>query len=277
MSLLIRTMSGSLAVMVLCATLGAAQGRAENMAQGQQWRQPRFQPAANVIGAANQLNIMQRGMNMQVRNPGLQSGNIHEPFDGVLTARKIRRAVDDAVLFLRCQQAPDGSMEEYHRFGGGTALGALAMLASGADPESDDSVRRALEWLMKQDMNETYVRAIRANVWEYALRKCPYEERYRKALKADYEWLMKALGDKEGWRYQMGSPDWDNSVTQYGVLGSWEAVQAGFSVPSDSLEAVATWLLRTQDPDGGGGSTIPLMVPRVICRTTGAAAPPFAP
>ena len=30
------------------------------------------------------------------------------------------------------------------------------------------------------------------------------------ALKKDYDWLIKALGDKEGWRYQMNSTDREN-------------------------------------------------------------------
>ena len=45
----------------------------------------------------------------------------------------------------------------------------------------------------------------------------------------------------------------DTSMTQYGVLSSWEATQAGFTVPIESIEGVATWLLRTQDPSGGFG------------------------
>ena len=36
-------------------------------------------------------------------------------------------------------------------------------------------------------MNNTYVRGIRANVWEYALRKVPYDTGIRAALKADVD------------------------------------------------------------------------------------------
>ena len=42
-------------------------------------------------------------------------------------------------------------------------------------------------------------------------------------------------------------------MTQYGVLSSWEAMQAGFDVPMESIEKVMNWLLHTQDPSGGFG------------------------
>ena len=53
-----------------------------------------------------------------------------------------------------------------------------------------------------------------------------------------------------GWGYfheEIG----DTSMTQYGVLSAWEANKAGFEVPIGSIERVATWLLKTQDPSGG--------------------------
>src|SRR4029078_11993900 len=87
----------------------------------------------------------------------------------------------------------------------------------------DDQLKKALGFLAKLEPNNTYVRGVRANVWEYALRKTPEEKSYSKLLMADYDWLIKALGEKEGWRYQMESTDWDNSCTQYGVLGVWAA------------------------------------------------------
>ena len=42
-------------------------------------------------------------------------------------------------------------------------------------------------------------------------------------------------------------------MTQYGVLSSWEATQAGFHVPLESIESVSEWLLHTQDPSGAFG------------------------
>ena len=38
---------------------------------------------------------------------------VHEPFSEPITARKIRTAIDDAVMFLRSQQRPDGSVTSF--------------------------------------------------------------------------------------------------------------------------------------------------------------------
>ncbi|MCH7729161.1 MAG: hypothetical protein IH991_22170, partial [Planctomycetes bacterium] len=183
------------------------------------------------------------------------SGALHEPFVEPMTAEKIRVAIDDAVLSLRNRQAADGSIEEGGTQGGGTALAALAMLAAGANPASDEQLQKALSWLSKIEPNNTYVRGIRANVWEYALRKAPYNEKYRAMLKTDFEWLMKALGDKRGWRYTIASRDWDNSCTQYGVLGVWAAARAGFEPGEKFWQKLSKHFRDCQNADGGWGYT----------------------
>src|SRR5262245_44094572 len=150
----------------------------------------------------------------------------HQPFKPPVTAAKIRTAIDDAVTHLRSHQAANGSILD-NGDGGYTALATLTLLAAGAEPASDHQLTKALDLLAKLEPNNTYVRGVRANVWEYALRKAPGDKKYTALLKGDYEWLIKALGEKEGWRYQMESTDWDNSCTQYGVLGVWAAARAG--------------------------------------------------
>jgi hypothetical protein len=194
------------------------------------------------------------------RTPGFaQNGRVgafHEPFEGPLTAAKVQRAVDDAVRYFRAHQAPDGAIAEGgYAQGGYTSLAALTLLAAGASPETDDGLRKALNWLAGVEVDNTYVRAIRANVWEYALRKAPYDTRLRDALRKDYDWLVKALGDKEGWRYSMGSTDWDNSVTQYGVLGVWAAARAGIEPGDEFWVRMSRHFRKVQNPDGGWGYT----------------------
>ena len=174
---------------------------------------------------------------------------IHEPYAPPMTAAKIRIAIDDAVFYLRSLQSPDGLIVDE----GTTTLATLTFLAAGADPAADDGLRKSLDWLAKQKPNNTYIRGLRANVWEYALRKVPDEAQFKKLLKEDYDWLLAALGDREGWRYDMGSKDWDNSCTQYGVLGVWAAARAGFE-PGDKFWTTLSKHFRTrQNPDGGWG------------------------
>jgi len=191
----------------------------------------------------------------QLRAPHARS--VHEPFSGPITAKKIRTAIDDAIMFLRSQQRTDGSITLGSHPEGGTALAALTMLASGAHPATDDQLKRALDWLAKTEPDNVYVRGIRANVWEYALRKVPYDKRIRELLKVDYDWLLQALGDKQAWRYNMASRnnkgDWDNSCTQYGVLGLWAAARAGFDPGEKFWLTMSKHFRSCQNEDGGWG------------------------
>jgi hypothetical protein len=74
---------------------------------------------------------------------------LHKAFRPPITARKIRIAIDDAVLHLRTQQQENGSISDYDNSGGGTALAALAMLAAGVDPVSDKQLQKALDFLSR--------------------------------------------------------------------------------------------------------------------------------
>jgi len=176
--------------------------------------------------------------------------------DRELTAARIRAAIDDAVMYLRGCQMADGSIQGNDGY---TVLAALAMLAAGGDPASDQPLAKALEWLSGREPDNTYIRGIRANVWEYALRKVPYDRKIRDALKADFDWLLKAM-NAEGWRYTSTSTDWDNSCTQYGVLGIWAAARGGLDPGEEFWTKCSAHFRKTQRPDGGwsyttGGST----------------------
>jgi hypothetical protein len=206
-----------------------------------------------------------RAQEPQVRNqargfgrPAAQRGAaIHEPFTPPITAAKIRTAIDDAVFYLRTQQGDDGSV---HGDDGMTSLTALTLLAAGADPAADDGLKKMLDWLGKRKPNNTYIRGVRANVWEYALRKLPDDARLKALLKEDFEWLLGAKGNRPGWRYTKESTDWDNSCTQYGVLGVWAAARAGHDPGDKFWVSLSKHFRDTQGADGGwsyttGGST----------------------
>jgi hypothetical protein len=216
----------------------------------------------------NQIDNVQRGNLNGWNNRGLNNlGNLGsfrggqapaemKGFDGVLTAAKVATAIDDAVLFLKRAQQPDGGIgERSYARGGPTGLAALAMLAAGVHPVSDPQLARALEWLGKLETNNTYVVGIRANVWEYALRKQPDNETWRKALWRDAEWLLSAMNEHGAWRYNQNSRDFDNSCSQYGVLGLWAAARAGFDPGDGFWDKVSNHFRKVQNEDGGWGYT----------------------
>lgn len=179
---------------------------------------------------------------------------VHQPYRGPLTARSIRTAIEDAVTFLRNNQQANGSiLDNRVPQGGATSLAALTMLAAGANPSSDKHLQMALDWLASIEPNNTYVRGIRANVWEYALRKVPFEEKYKRLLKQDFDWLMAAQNGTPGWRYSFASQGWDNSCTQYGVLGVWAASRAGFDPGDKFWQQMSQHFRGCQNVDGGWG------------------------
>ena len=232
---------------------------AENQIPNIDLQQQQVQPVQvrNNMGR-NLQQVPRNGVqNMQVANRAVSvssqlAGERH------MTASEVRKAVDRAIAFLHSCQAEDGSIHEgtvHYSQGAGTVMSALAMLASGADPVSDLPLHRALEWLKKNPQENTYFRAVRANVWQYALRKSPEDAELRAALEDDYKWLMKALGKKEGWRYLKTSSDWDNSVTQYGVLGVWAACRAGFDPGNGFWHRMSKHFRDKQNDDGGWSYT----------------------
>src|SRR5262245_60607120 len=229
-----RLLSLSLVALAVCGGLIAQEPPARNRVQNFGDQTPRFG-----------RNVAQRG------------AVIHEPFTPPITAAKIRTAIDDAVYYLRTQQGADGSVSGDE---GSTSLTALTLLAAGADPAADDGVKKMIDWLGQRKPNNTYVRGVRANVWEYTLRKLPDDAQLKALLKEDFAWLLAAKGDRPGWRYTMESRDWDNSCTQYGVLGVWAATRAGHDPGDRFWVSLSKHFRDTQGEDGGwsyttGGST----------------------
>jgi hypothetical protein len=75
---------------------------------------------------------------------------------------------------------------------------------------------------------------------------------YRNEVEYYLDMLSKRQKDHGGWGYdEFGTGD--TSQTQYGTFGYWQAIQKGYRPDRSSVEGVADWLLRTQDPDGCWG------------------------
>lgn len=84
-----------------------------------------------------------------------------------------------------------------------------------------------------------------------------------KVYRKEIDWYLNLLQDRQkphgGWGYDGNSPEGsildtgDTSQTQYAALGYWSAYRNGLRIDSKSLEGMADWLVRTQDPTGCWG------------------------
>lgn len=187
-----------------------------------------------------------------------------------VTAEAVDSAIAGGVNYLLKQRNSAGHWEADDRdnlyWAGDTGLALLALLYAGQDPREPE-IKRALDWLSEQPLKATYTYGVRAHV--LALAGKPYHKR----LQADLDWLVKACwprGSRRpgGYDYMSasehggGSGRFDNSNTQFGVLGVWMATEAGLG--RSGLEhywrlVEDHWTL-TQRPDGGwtysdGGSS----------------------
>lgn len=160
---------------------------------------------------------------------------------------EVRAAVAKAVKFLESDEANDTRI-------GARALVGLVLLKYGAPADhpkivaAAEAIVRAVADKEATDIkNDLYSTGL-AIIFLVTLDPSKYHNEIILLLKS-YEVRQKPHG---GWGY----PDretGDTSMTQYAVLSAWEAAQAGFRMSQTSLENVAIWLLKTQDPSGGFG------------------------
>lgn len=163
---------------------------------------------------------------------------------------EVKASVAQALKFLETEDADD------HRVGA-RALVGLVLVKRGFRPdhpriiEAVSAIRKALG-----DRDPTKVDFGEKGVYHAGLVAMFLVAHDYGTHRADIECVLKHLQlvqkDHGGWGYPQ-LPTGDTSMTQYGVLSAWEATQAGFRVPPESIERVATWLLRTQDPSGAFG------------------------
>ncbi|MBI5864606.1 MAG: DUF4159 domain-containing protein [Planctomycetes bacterium] len=179
-----------------------------------------------------------------------------------LNAQTVNSAVSRAVEWIKSQRKDAGHWEPADAPGdrywaGDTALATLALLYANEDARESD-MAKSLEWLAAQPVTATYVYALRAHVLALAP-----GEKYRKRLESDLDWLLDSpnppasgLGGAfsyESLKNVQASPMYDNSNSQFGVLGVWMATEAG--ARSEKLtnfwRLVEQHWLNQQNADGG--------------------------
>lgn len=163
---------------------------------------------------------------------------------------EVKQAIDQAIEYLRT--ADDGRL-------GAKSLVGLAFLKAGVDP-SDPKIQDALNVVrgatkvgaegFHHDIYSTGV----AIMFLAALDP----SKYRPEIEVLAHSLHLRVKKPGSWGYPADNmthgKTCDTSMTQYGVLGLWEASDlAGVSTPAKVWDRVAFWLITTQAPDGAWG------------------------
>ena len=149
------------------------------------------------------------------------------------------------------------STDEGNR-GGADALCVYALLQCGLSIKDDrldihqdvmKDLLRALATIPMEKHIQVYGRGLRASALALLDRKDD-----RKYLAADTEWLMKHAVNgayNYGDVAAPGVDDWDNSNSQYGLLGVWAAAETGLDIPTHYWQAVKKHWIDCQGADGG--------------------------
>ena len=182
--------------------------------------------------------------------------------------RLIVQDIRKGVSFLLSQEKPHilwerkkSSVPYMNDIGGKTALVTEALL----DVEQTLHMRRlnifkpamkqAIHFLVKHFFPTTYYASFSAN----ALALLPHRAAYRAALLRDARFLLESIRRDGGYTYAWGPPAikkafgeatvgqiWDNSNTQYGVLGVWACAHYGIGIPQRYWEVAASHWRRKQ-------------------------------
>ena len=171
----------------------------------------------------------------------------------------IQSAVDKARDYLLTQQRDDGSWEAMRsadKRAGATALVLLALANAGV-PAQQPAMRQALDWLRRQEPDETYSVSLQTMILAMVS-----PEADRAILQRNVEWLELAQvkqGPGSGsWSYAQsrGVGMGDNSNSQFALLALHEAARAGIRVDDKTWVRSQQYWVACHNADGSWGYTL---------------------
>jgi hypothetical protein len=179
------------------------------------------------------------------------------------------KAIKAAINWLANVQEEDGHWDT-RKFGakqdydvGGTGLALLCFYGWGESHtrgEHKDSVRKALDWLLKQQDEEGYLGGWKGNMYSHAIATIALCEAYgvtkdaklkEPAERAIAFTLRAQSKSRGGWRYHPGE-DADTSVTGWQYMALHSARMAGLGVPEEPFVRVRKYLDRIGGGKHGG-------------------------
>ncbi|MCA9078719.1 MAG: DUF4159 domain-containing protein [Planctomycetaceae bacterium] len=171
----------------------------------------------------------------------------------------VKRAIERAQEYLIAEQLPNGSWT--NRWVGANSLTVLALTSSGLDGDHP-TVKAGLEYLRGAELrDDTY--EISLTIMAFASVNKGKADLGRISRLATR--LEESQSSDGGWHYSAGET-WDNSCTQYAILGLREAAHAGYPVQRSTWRKARDHWLRHQvgsrdSVTGAGWSYLPGRAP----------------
>jgi hypothetical protein len=142
--------------------------------------------------------------------------------------------------------------EQSSQWGGLTSIATFALLEAGEETK-DPRIAKATSFLQAGNITGTYALGLHAQVWN-SMPVIAQKEFHASVVK-DAGILLKGLrqtGEARGlYHYTPDDAGWDNSCSQFGVLGMWACSQLGYEVPNKYWKDVEDAWIRHQDKSGG--------------------------
>ncbi|NNM86131.1 MAG: DUF4159 domain-containing protein [Phycisphaerales bacterium] len=191
---------------------------------------------------------------------------------GQVSSKQVIAAIDKAVDYLLKQDLPQKHwergvlgpwQEKMPQFLGESALVTEALLdvQQSLHLQKLDifsgKMKSAIEFLLNNHNNTTYSTSFQAN----AIALLPKKPQYRATMAWDYDYLLHSLHYNGAYSYGWGTPFttktmplksnfWDNSNSQYGILGMWAVADYGIGVPQLYWQLTADHWRKTQHANG---------------------------
>ena len=170
---------------------------------------------------------------------------------------QIANAIERAADWLIRQQNPDGTWQAAMRTDetvvGATSLVVLA-LANAGIPADDPAMRKALDWIRRQEPTDTYSVSLQTQALAMLSPEADLP-----ILERNVRWFEKAQSDNGrvpgAWSYGVGRGGGDNSNSQFAVLGLHEAERAGVRVSPQVWKQAERYWTACQRGDGSWGYT----------------------
>ena len=110
-------------------------------------------------------------------------------------------------------------------------------------------MNKAIAYLLRLRTPATYATSFQAN----ALTLLPRRRKFLAVLRGDAQFLLRSIHRDGGYHYVYNLAGWDNSNSQYGVLGMWACAHAGLNIPPRYWLLAAHHWRSSQYIDGSWG------------------------